>query len=228
VIAGTGSNSTAESIQLTQFAKEVGADGALVVAPYYNKPTQDGLYAHYAAIAQRVELPIVTYNIPGRSGVNIDPDTLGRLSELPNIVGVKDASGSLDQVNRTVQACRSDFVVLSGDDPLTLPIISVGGRGVIAIASNLEPAKFCALVTAALRGDFASARRLHYELLPLMQAMTIETNPIPVKTALALRGQVKPELRLPLSPMRPENVERLRSVLSTLQPAPNSASATTR
>jgi 4-hydroxy-tetrahydrodipicolinate synthase len=219
VIAGTGSNNTADTVQLTRFAKEAGADGALVVAPYYNRPTQDGLYAHFARIAESVELPILTYNIPGRSGVNIDPDTLGKLSQLPNIVGVKDASGSLDQVNRTVQACRSDFVVLSGDDPLTLPIISVGGRGSIAIVSNLEPSRFGALVTAALGGDFATARRLHYELLPLMHAMTLEINPIPVKTALALRGEIRPELRLPLSPMRPDNLERLRLVVSGSNPA---------
>jgi 4-hydroxy-tetrahydrodipicolinate synthase len=213
VIAGTGSNSTAETIRLTRFAKESGADGALLIAPYYNRPTQDGLYAHFRAVADAVDLPLLAYNIPGRSAVNIETDTMAKLSGVPNIVGVKEASGSLDQVIRTVQACGPDFVVLSGDDTLTLPILSVGGRGVIAVVSNLVPAKLAELVNAWLRGDAEHARRVHYEILPLMQAMGFETNPIPVKAALALTGKILPELRLPLTPLRPENVARLKAVL---------------
>lgn len=213
VIAGTGSNSTAETIRLTRFAKEAGADGALLIAPYYNKPTQDGLYAHFSAVAEAVELPLLVYNIPGRCAVNIETATMEKLSRIPNIVGVKEASGSLDQVMRTVQACGPDFVVLSGDDTLTLPILSVGGRGVIAVVSNLLPARLVELVESFLRGDAETARKVHYELLPLMQAMGLETNPIPVKAALALKGQIGPELRLPLTPLRSENVERLKAVL---------------
>lgn len=215
VIAGTGSNSTRESVRLTRWAKEHGADGALLIAPYYNKPTQDGLYAHYAAVAEGVELPLVVYNIPGRSAVNIQPETMARLAEIPHIVGVKDASGSLDQVSRTVQLCGPKLCVLSGDDSLTLPILSVGGRGVIAVVSNLVPERLRALVDAALAGDSAGARKLHYELLPLMHAMGLETNPIPVKTALGLLGRASAELRLPLTPMRPEHVSSLRAVLQS-------------
>jgi 4-hydroxy-tetrahydrodipicolinate synthase len=215
VIAGTGSNSTAESVRLTRFAKEQGADGALLIAPYYNKPTQGGLYAHYAAVAEAVELPLIVYNIPGRSAVNIEPETLGRLSEVPNIVGVKEASGSLDQVSRTVQCCGPDFTVLSGDDSLTLPIMSLGGRGVIAVLGNLMPVELKQLVDAALAGDFLRARALHYQLLPVMQAMGLETNPIPVKTALAMMGRLQDGLRLPLTAMQDGGREELAAVLKT-------------
>lgn len=214
VIAGTGSNNTKESIRLTRFAKECGADGALLIAPYYNRPTQEGLYAHYRAIAEAVELPQLVYNIPGRSAVNIEPATMGRLSQITNIVGVKEASGSLDQVSRTIQACRPDFVVLSGDDSLTLPILSVGGHGVIAVVSNLVPTKLCALVSAWQAGDASGARQLHYELLPLMRGMGLETNPIPVKAALALLGAMSEEIRLPMTPLREENREPLRVLLA--------------
>jgi 4-hydroxy-tetrahydrodipicolinate synthase len=214
VIAGTGSNSTAESVRLTRFAKAQGASGSLLIAPYYNKPTQDGLYAHYRTIAESVDLPLLVYNIPGRSAVNIQPETIARLSEIENIVGVKEASGSLDQVSRTVQSCRRGFTVLSGDDSLTLPILAVGGAGVIAVVSNLVPSKLAALVTAGRAGDFETARRAHYELLPLMQAMGLETNPIPIKKALSLAGKIKPDVRLPLTPMRAENEVRLKEVLS--------------
>jgi 4-hydroxy-tetrahydrodipicolinate synthase len=216
VIAGTGSNSTRESVRLTRWAKEHHADGALLIAPYYNKPTQDGLRAHYEAVAQGVDLPLVVYNIPGRSAVNILPETMAKLAEIPHIVGVKEASGSLDQVSRTVQLCGPKFTVLSGDDSLTLPILSVGGRGVIAVVSNLMPERLCRLVNAALAGDYVAAREQHYALLPLMQAMGIETNPIPVKTALGLLGRCSPELRLPLTPMRTENVAVLRQALIKL------------
>lgn len=213
VIAGTGSNSTRESIRLTAFAKEHGADGALLIAPYYNKPTQDGLYAHYAAIADAVALPQIVYNIPGRSSVNIAPETMARLSKIENIVGVKEASGSLDQVSRTVELCGPDFTVLAGDDSLTLPIMSVGGRGVIAVISNLMPQKLVRLVKAANAGDFSTARSVHYEIMPAMRAMGLETNPIPVKAALAMMGLIQDELRLPLTSLTAENREKLKTVL---------------
>lgn len=216
VIAGTGSNSTRESLRLTRWAKEHGADGALLIAPYYNKPTQDGLRAHYEAVAQGVDLPLIVYNIPGRSAVNIAPETMAKLAEVPNIVGVKEASGSLDQVSRTVQLCGSKLTVLSGDDSLTLPIMSVGGRGVIAVISNLVPDRLVKLVNAALANDFVGAREEHYKLLPLMQAMGLETNPIPVKAALGLLGRCSPELRLPLTPLREENLASLRKTLQAV------------
>ena len=213
VIAGTGSNCTATTTRLTRFAKDKGADGALLITPYYNKPTQDGLYAHFSAVAESVDIPIVTYNIPGRSALTIEVDTLAKLAEIPNIVGVKDATGSLDMATRTIQACGPDFTLLSGDDPLTLPMMRVGARGVISVISNLLPAELIALVAAATKGDFATARKLHYAMLPLNLAMGLETNPIPVKAALALRGDIGPELRLPLTPLREANMDRLRALL---------------
>lgn len=201
VIAGTGSNSTRESIRLTKSAKGHGADGALLIAPYYNKPTQEGLFAHYSAVAEQVQLPQLVYNIPGRAGVNISPETMARLAQVENIVGVKDASGSLDQVTRTIEACGPHFTLLSGDDTLTLPMLAVGGRGVIAVISNVTPQKMVDLVRSAMAGDYATARKLHYELLPLMSAMGLETNPIAVKAALAAMGLINNELRLPLQPL---------------------------
>jgi 4-hydroxy-tetrahydrodipicolinate synthase len=216
VIAGTGSNNTKESIRLTQFAKSCGADGALLIAPYYNRPTQEGLYAHHSAIANAVELPQLLYNIPGRTGVNIEPATIARLSEISNIVGVKDASGSLDQVSRTIEACPPGFVVLSGDDSLTLPILSVGGRGVIAVISNLLPEKLCALVTSWQQGNAEEARRIHYELLPLMRALGLATNPIPVKAALASLGLISDEIRLPLTPLQAEHRKTIGERMAAL------------
>jgi 4-hydroxy-tetrahydrodipicolinate synthase len=213
VIAGTGSNSTRESVRLTKFAKEHGADGSLLIAPYYNKPTQEGLYAHYAAIAEAVELPQLVYNIPGRSAVNIAPETMARLAQLTNIVGVKEASGSLDQVSRTVELCGPRFTVLAGDDTLTLPIMAVGGRGVIAVLSNVMPEGLVALVKAANAGDFVTARELHYKMLPVMRALGLETNPIPVKAALAALGQIENELRLPLTPATQATVDKIKSTL---------------
>jgi 4-hydroxy-tetrahydrodipicolinate synthase len=185
-----------------------------LIAPYYNKPTQDGLYAHYAAIAEAVELPQLVYNIPGRSAVNIAPETMGRLAQLKNIVGVKEASGSLDQVSRTVELCGPAFTVLAGDDTLTLPIMAVGGRGVIAVISNLMPESLVALVKAANAGDFKSARELHFKMLPVMRAMGLETNPIPVKAALFALGQIDNELRLPLTPVTEANMDKIKSVLA--------------
>jgi 4-hydroxy-tetrahydrodipicolinate synthase len=215
VIAGTGSNSTKESVRLTRFAKDHGADGALLIAPYYNKPTQEGLYAHYAAIAESVELPQLVYNIPGRSAVNIAPETMARLAQIKNVVGVKEASGSLDQVSRTVELCGPDFTVLAGDDSLTLPIMSVGGRGVIAVISNVVPEQLVKLVKAALAGDFATAREQHYAMMPLMRSMGLETNPIPVKATLAFMGLIENELRLPLTALSEPCVDKLKGVLKT-------------
>lgn len=213
VIAGTGSNCTSETIKLTQFAKECGADGALLITPYYNKPTQDGLYAHFKAVAEAVDMPLITYNIPGRAAIKIEVDTLARLSEIPNIVGVKDATGSLENTTKSIAACGPDFTVLCGDDSLTLPMMSVGAKGVIAVISNLEPKRLVSLVNAAAKGDFEAARKVHYGLLPMMSAMGLETNPIPVKAALALRGLIQDELRLPLTSLTAGNVERLKAVL---------------
>jgi 4-hydroxy-tetrahydrodipicolinate synthase len=213
VIAGTGSNSTRETIRLTRFAKEHGADGSLLIAPYYNKPTQEGLYAHYAAVAEAVDLPQLVYNIPGRCAVNILPETLARLARHDNVVGVKEASGSLDQISRVVELCGPDFNVISGDDTLTLPILAVGGRGSIAVISNLLPKRFGELVRAGLAGDFAKARQLHYALLPVMRSLFLEGNPAGIKSALALTGACSEELRLPLTKQSDANRDILKRAL---------------
>jgi len=213
VIAGTGSNSTRETIRLTRFAKEHGADGSLLIAPYYNKPTQEGLYAHYAAVAEAVDVPQLVYNIPGRCAVNILPETIERLARHGNVVGVKESSGSLDQVSRVVELCGPDFNVMSGDDSLALPILAVGGRGCIAVIPNLVPKPFVALVRAALAGDFAKARQQHYALLPVMRALFLEGNPSGIKAALALTGACSDELRLPLTKLTDGNRESLKRTL---------------
>lgn len=213
VIAGTGSNNTAEACSLTRFAAERGADAALLISPYYNKPTQDGHVAHYKAVAEAAGLPLVVYNIPGRTGVNMLPETIARMAEIPNIVGVKEASGSLDQVSRIIQLTGGDFTVLSGDDSLTLSMMAVGAHGVISVIGNLLPLRFAELVRSAAGGDFATARRIHYELLPLMQALCLETNPIPIKTAMAMTGRMGEELRLPLTPMTSSGRQRLETAL---------------
>jgi 4-hydroxy-tetrahydrodipicolinate synthase len=214
VIAGTGSNATHEAIRLTQHAKSVGVDGALLVCPYYNKPTQEGLFQHFEAIARAVDLPLVLYNIPGRSGVNITPQTIARLSRIPGIVGVKEASGSLGQMSEIIAACDERFVVLSGDDGLTLPLMAIGGKGVISVTANVAPAETAELVGAALKGDWDRARRLHYRLQPLTAALFLETNPIPVKTALGLMGRCSDELLLPLSPMSEGPKAQLKQALT--------------
>lgn len=201
VIAGTGSNNTREAAELTAFAKRTGADAALLISPYYNKPTQAGHVAHYRHIADSADLPLIVYNIPGRTGVNMTPETIAEMAEHPLIVGVKEASGSLDQVSRIIQLAGPDFCVLSGDDSLTLAMMAVGAAGVISVTANLMPSRFKELVDAAAAGDFARARAVHYELLPLMQAMFIETNPIPVKTAMAMLAKTTDELRMPLTAM---------------------------
>ena len=214
VIAGTGSNSTREALQLTEHAREVGADAALMVNPYYNKPTQDGLVHHFMAVADGVELPIVMYNIPGRTGITMMPKTVAQLAEHPHIVGIKEATGSMDIASQIMCLCDPDrFTILSGDDSLTLPLMSIGARGVISVLSNLTPDRVKALTNAASAGDMQEARRLHTGLFPLCDAMFIETNPIPVKTAMALKGWDSGELRLPLCPMAQENQAKLEAAL---------------
>jgi 4-hydroxy-tetrahydrodipicolinate synthase len=220
VIAGTGSNSTRESVLLSKFAADRGADGVLLIAPYYNRPTQDGLYAHYARIAESVALPQIVYNVPGRCAVNILPETIAKLARLENVVAVKEASGSLDQASRVVELCGPSFTVLAGDDSLTLPIMAVGGRGVISVVSNLLPQPLIALVKAANAGDFTRARAEHYKLLPLLRALFLETNPIPAKAAMAMLGACANELRLPLTELTSENAARLRTVLVELELLP--------
>ena len=213
VVAGTGSNSTAEAIDLTAHAKKAGPAGALVVNPYYNKPTQEGLYRHFSAIAEGVDIPILVYNIQSRTAVNVETDTLARLAKIPNIVGVKEASGSLDQMTQVILACGPDFSVLSGDDNLTLPLMAVGGRGVVSVVANIVPRDTAEMAHAALEGDWKRARDLFHRLFPLCRAMFIETNPIPVKEAMAMLGMIAPEFRLPLCRMADPNRERLKTVL---------------
>jgi 4-hydroxy-tetrahydrodipicolinate synthase len=213
IIAGTGSNSTDMAIKYTKMAQEVGADGSLQIAPYYNKPTQEGLYRHFAAIAESTELPLVLYNIPGRTGVTISAETMARLAEIPNIVGVKDSTLSMNMISDVIRLCGEEFDVLSGDDPMTLPLVALGGRGVISVASNVAPGAVSDMVRAVLEGDWERGRELHYELLPLFRALFVETNPIPVKTAASLLGLCSDEMRLPLVPMEGENLRALQETL---------------
>jgi 4-hydroxy-tetrahydrodipicolinate synthase len=213
VIAGTGSNSTAEAIRLTRGAEEVGASAALLISPYYNKPTQEGIYRHYAAVADQTGLPLIVYNIPGRTSSNITPDTMARLARLPSIAGVKEASGNLGQVLEMIDESGPDFAVYAGDDILTLPIMAAGGRGVISVGANLMPRAFVELTDALTAGDLERSRMLNHRLLPLMVALTLEVNPIPVKTALAMMGRCADEFRLPLTPMSSGARTRLEAVL---------------
>jgi 4-hydroxy-tetrahydrodipicolinate synthase len=213
VIAGAGSNSTDEAIALTRHAKKVGADGALLITPYYNKPMQEGLFRHYKAVAEAVDLPLVLYNIPSRTSVNMLPSTVGRLAAIRNIVAIKEGSGSLQQVSEILQACGDRFTVLSGDDPLTIPMMAVGAKGVITVTANIAPADMAAMVDAFAAGQLDRARRLHDKLFPLFTALFYETNPIPVKAALAMMGKIDGELRLPLCPMASESREKLARVM---------------
>lgn len=213
VIAGTGSNSTDEAIVLTRHAKQAGADAALLITPYYNKPTQEGLYRHYKAIAEAVDLPLVLYNIPGRTGVNMLPTTIARLSAIKTIIGVKEGSGSVQQASDIVQMCGDRLTLLAGDDSLTLPMMAVGGSGVITVTANLVPTEMANLVKAFADGKVAEARRIHFKLSPLFAALFYETNPIPVKEALGMMGKIDPELRLPLCPMAQDSREKLVHVL---------------
>lgn len=217
VVAGTGSNSTAEAIRLTASAREMGADGALLISPYYNKPTQDGIYKHYKMVAASVDLPIFAYNIPGRTGSNIAPETFARLAEIKNIIGVKEASGSTEQTSDILRLTNGKFTVLSGDDALTVPLMAVGAKGVIATIGNAMPREIHELAAAGLAGDFERARQLHYKMLPLMRTLFIETNPICIKQALAFMGKCCNELRMPLVPMTAPAAEKLKAAMKELR-----------
>lgn len=215
VIAGTGSNNTKEALGLTRFAEEVGADGALLITPYYNKPTPAGQLAHYGAIARAVKFPIVLYNVPGRTGTKMTPETIAELSKIENIAAVKEACGSVDQVSQILELCS--ITVLSGDDSLTLPMMAVGATGVISVAANVVPGPLAAMAAAFDRGDLAEARRIHFELLPLFRGLFFETNPMPVKAALARMGMIKNVLRLPLTPMLPDPFAKLEAILKQMK-----------
>ncbi|MDI6742487.1 MAG: 4-hydroxy-tetrahydrodipicolinate synthase [Smithella sp.] len=214
VIAGTGSNNTAEALRLTKHAYNAGADGALIVCPYYNRPTQEGLYQHFKIIAESVPLPIIPYNIPGRTGVNLTPEMVAKLSRISNIVGIKEASGSIKQMNDIINLCDKDFSILSGDDIFTLPLLSMGGAGVISVISNVAPADMAGLVDAFSATDLAKARALHQKMSPLIDALFLEVNPIPVKAALVMMGKINYEYRLPLCAMSNQNYARLKKVMT--------------
>lgn len=214
VIAGAGSNNTEEALSLTRYAKEVGADAALLITPYYNKPTPAGLIAHYTRIARAVDIPIVLYNVPSRTGISLLPQTVAELSELPNIVAIKEAAGSIDQVSQIIGLCG--ITVLSGDDSLTLPMMAVGATGVISVAANVAPSKVQAMCELFGQGNLEDARNIHYELMPLFKALFLETNPMPVKAALARMGLIQNVLRLPLTTMLPDKFAQLESVLKQL------------
>ncbi|MBI5554591.1 MAG: 4-hydroxy-tetrahydrodipicolinate synthase [Elusimicrobia bacterium] len=213
ILAGTGSNSTAEAITLTQYAKDAGADGALLITPYYNKPTQEGMYRHFKKIAEAVDIPQILYNVPGRTGVNLLPETVIRLSKVKNIVGIKEASGNLEQVSQIVQKTDRNFTLLSGEDSLTFPILALGGQGVISVVANIIPKDIAEMIHAFAQGELEKARELHFKMFELMKAMFIETNPIPVKTAMGIMGLCSAEMRLPLSPMAENNVQKLKKIM---------------
>ena len=216
VIAGAGSNNTKEAIRLAAFAKHAGADAILLITPYYNKPTQEGVFAHFKAIASEVSIPTLVYNVPGRTGLNVMPATMARLfKEIPEIIGIKEATGDLCQVSDMLEMCGDSLTLLSGDDFTIAPSMAIGGKGVISVISNIAPRKTAALCAAMSAGNVAEGRRLHYELAPLCRACFLETNPIPVKTALALMGKMSLELRLPLVELLPENLTRLKEYLKS-------------
>ncbi len=215
VVAGSGSNSTSESIELTRHAKAAGADGALMITPYYNKPSQEGLYQHFKAVAEAVDIPIILYNVPSRTGVNMLPATVARCAQIPNIVGIKEATADLNQISEVIRLCPPDFTVLSGDDFTSLATVAIGGQGVISVTSNVAPAEMAAMMEAGLAGDFAKGRELHYRLFPLMKAMFYDTNPVPAKTGLALMGKIKgANPRQPLWEMEPGKREELKKALA--------------
>lgn len=214
VICGCGSNNTQEALGLIRYAKKIKADGVLVVTPYYNKPTQEGLYRHYSKLCSQVDIPFVLYNVPGRTGVNMLPETVARLSKISNVVAIKEASGNLAQVDQILDSC--DITVISGDDGLTLPMIAIGARGVISVTANVVPHLVRDLVHRALEGNMAEARQIHRELSELAQTLFIETNPIPAKTALAMMGMIHADMRLPLWEMKKENRAKLKKVLQKL------------
>ncbi|MDH5767349.1 MAG: 4-hydroxy-tetrahydrodipicolinate synthase [Nitrospirota bacterium] len=213
VIAGTGANATDETIMITKEAKKSGADAALLVTPYYNKPTQEGLYRHYKAVAEAVDIPIVLYNVPGRTAVNMLPPTVARLAEIKNIVAIKEATGDMKQVSEVIRLCGDRITVVSGDDFTTLPLLALGGKGVISVTANVAPKDVSQMCSLWMKGQHDKARAIHYKLEPLNAAMFIETNPIPAKTALAIMGKIQEEFRLPLCEMSSVNKEKLRKVL---------------
>ncbi|MRR37024.1 4-hydroxy-tetrahydrodipicolinate synthase, partial [bacterium] len=214
-IAGTGSNSTAEAVRLTKHAREAGADAALLITPYYNKPTQKGLYEHYAAVAAACDIPQILYNVPGRTGVNMGFEAVIELSKIDVIVGIKEASGDLVKCSHIARDTRDDFCLLSGEDALNLPILCVGGTGAISVTANILPDKVSAMIDAWGKGDIQTSKKIHYELLEVNDIMFIETNPIPVKTALAMMGMIREEFKLPLCAMAETNRKKLAEVLRT-------------
>ena len=215
VLAGTGSNSTSESIELTRHAKEAGADGALMITPYYNKPSQEGLYQHFKAVAEAVDIPIILYNVPSRTSVNMLPETVARLAAISNIVGIKEATGNLAQIAEVIRLCPEGFAVLSGDDPTSMATVAIGGTGVISVTSNVAPAEMAQMMDAALAGDFAKARALHYQLFPLMQAMFFDTNPVPAKATLAMMGKItSDQVRLPLYALNDATRDKVKKAIS--------------
>ena len=223
VVAGCGTNSTAQSIDNVVKAREIGADGAMVVTPYYNKPTQEGLYAHFMKIADDGRLPLMLYNVPGRTGVNMQPATVARLAAHENIVAVKEASGSIEQMADIILRCGDSLNLLSGDDAITFPILAIGGSGVVSVVGNIVPQDMLEMIAAFERGDLDEARQIHYRLLPLCQAMFIETNPMPVKEAMNLLGMGVGDVRLPLVRMQPQNIEKLSTALADYGLSPKKA-----
>ncbi|MBM4145626.1 MAG: 4-hydroxy-tetrahydrodipicolinate synthase [Nitrospira sp.] len=217
VIAGTGANSTDETVEITKHAKKSGADAVLLVTPYYNKPTQEGLYRHYKTIAEKVDIPIVLYNVPGRTAVNMLPATVARLAEVKNIVAIKEATGDMKQVSEVIRLCGNRIAVISGDDFTTVTLMALGGKGVISVTANVMPKEVSKMCSLMLKGQYDKAREIHYKLEPLNAAMFIETNPIPAKTALAMMGKIQEEFRLPLCEMAPANREKLKKVLADLK-----------
>jgi len=217
VVAGTGANSTDETIEITEHAKKSGADAALLVTPYYNKPTQEGLYRHYKMVAEQVDIPIVLYNVPGRTAVNMLPPTVARLAEIENIIAIKEATGDMKQVSEVIRLCGDRMIVISGDDFTTLPLLALGGKGVISVSANVMPKEVSQMCSFWMKGQHDKARALHYKLEPLNASMFIETNPIPVKTALAMMGKIREEFRMPLCEMAPANKEKLKKVLTDLK-----------
>ena len=221
VVAGTGSNNTTEALELTKFAQDAGADAALLITPYYNKPNDSGMLKHFMTIAEGVDIPIIIYNVPSRTGINLKPELTAKLAKISNIVGIKEASGSLDQVTRIIELTKGeDFAVLSGDDGLTLPILSIGGTGVISVVANVAPKPVVAMVEAFQNGEQEKARELHLTLAPLIRAMFLETNPIPVKKAVELIGLPAGNLRLPLAPISTDNEKKLKAALNDLNLIP--------
>ncbi len=215
VLAGTGSNSTSETIELTKHAKTAGADGSLMITPYYNRPSQDGLYRHFKAAAEAVDIPIIMYNVPSRTGINMLPETVARCAEIDNIVGIKEATANLNQISEVIRLCPDDFAVLSGDDFTSMATVAIGGKGLISVTSNVAPQDMADMIAFALNGDFSKAKDLHYKLFPLMQSMFYECNPVPAKATLELMGKIKSgEPRLPLAPMSAGNLARLKETIS--------------